>query len=351
MKNLLLSVLCFILSSGFMPVEEGIYQVITAHPHDLERLTPHVNTLKRDGRFWAVTLKKSFPASLRGIVKKIQSHEIEQKSYEPVVLEINPTIIHAIKLVETNLLKSDVEKLSSYKTRIVGSADNKLAINWSEQKLKAMGYKTKQICFEPSKCSVIADKINSNSSEVILVEAHLDSVGKDFAGADDNASGTASLLEMARVLSGISLNSNLRFFITNGEESGLEGAKHYVKQLDSRNELRFIKLVINMDMVGYNSNGVVELETDSPFEGLAKEFVDLAATYTTLKTKVTIGAWGSDHVPFLEKDIPTLLTIEDWSTKTPCYHASCDKPDTVNYLYATEITKLNIAAVLKHDLN
>jgi Zn-dependent M28 family amino/carboxypeptidase len=195
----------------------------------------------------------------------------------------------------------------------------------------------------------MAEKIGSQfPSEVILTEAHFDSVGKIKAGADDNGSGTAALLEMARVLSTQNLKRTVRFFATNGEEVNLLGAEHYVKQLSS-SDLKNFKLVINMDMVGYNANGVVELETDKQFENLANWFAQLTSDYTTLTSKITLGAWGSDHVPFLRKNIPTLLTIEDWSTKTPCYHGSCDKPDTLNYVYAGEITKLNIAAILTKD--
>ena len=109
-------------------------------------------------------------------------------------------------------------------------------------------------------------------------------------------------------------------------------------------------LAINMDMVGYNSNGIVELETDQQYENLAKWFANLAVTYTSLKSKITIGAWGSDHAPFINGGVPTLLTIEDWSTKTPCYHMECDKPSTVNYDYAAEIAKLNLAAIMTKDI-
>ena len=75
----------------------------------------------------------------------------------------------------------------------------------------------------------------------------------------------------------------------------------------------------------------------------------LVSTYTTLTSKITIGAWGSDHVPFLEKKISSILTIEDWSTKTPCYHQACDKPSTLNFDYAFEISKLNTAAMMLKD--
>jgi Zn-dependent M28 family amino/carboxypeptidase len=105
-----------------------------------------------------------------------------------------------------------------------------------------------------------------------------------------------------------------------------------------------------MDMVGWNANGIVELETDAGFEPLAKSFAALATAYTNLKTKITIGAWGSDHIPFLKAGVPAILTIEDWSTKTPCYHAACDRPEGLNYAYATEIGKLNVSAVMSKDV-
>ena len=105
-----------------------------------------------------------------------------------------------------------------------------------------------------------------------------------------------------------------------------------------------------MDMIGYNSNGIVELETDKPWDSLALWFASLTETYTKLKSKITLGAFGSDHVPFLRAGVPTLLTIEYWDTKSPCYHLECDKFNTINFPYVTEITKLNTAAVLTADL-
>jgi Zn-dependent M28 family amino/carboxypeptidase len=210
---------------------------------------------------------------------------------------------------------------------------------------------TKLECYRPEACSVIADKVGSEfPQQVILIMGHFDSVGKDFAGADDNASGVAVMMEMARVLQNYPNKKTIRFFATNGEESGLLGAQHYANLLASSGEIKNLVLAINMDMVGYNANGIVELETDSQYENLATWFASLTAQYTSLKSKITLGAWGSDHVPFIKKNVPTLLTIEDWSTKTPCYHTSCDKPDTLNYTYAGEIGKLNVAATITKDL-
>lgn len=233
----------------------------------------------------------------------------------------------------------------------MGTEDNRKATEQIKNDLASLGLKTQTICYRAEACSVIADKIGSeNPNEIILIMGHLDSVGKDFAGADDNGSGAAVMMEMARVLKTYNNKRTIRFFATNGEESGLLGAEHYANQLQSSGEIKNLVLAINMDMVGYNANGIVELETDAKYEGLANWFANLAAQFTTLKSKITLGAWGSDHVPFINKDVPTLLTIEDWSTKTPCYHAACDKPETLNYQYAAEIGKLNVAATITKDL-
>lgn len=344
MKYLLLA-LALLSSSAFAAQR---YQVISAHPHDLEHINGKVKTVYQNGRLWIVEASE-LSAEAKKILKPISGDE---KSYFPPVLKSrnsNSQVQELTEKVSETFIRETVARLSAYKTRVVGSKDNQKAVDEIEKNFSELGYATSRTCHVASSCSVVAEKVGTVPG-VILVMAHIDSVGKDFAGADDNASGTAVLLEMARVLSTYKNQKTLRFFTTNGEESGLLGAKNYAKELQKSGAIKDIHLAINMDMVGYNSNSVVELETNAPYETLAKWFAELATTYTSLKTKITIGAWGSDHVPFLDAKVPTMLTIENWATKTPCYHLACDKPDTLNYGYATEIGKLNVAAVVVKDL-
>lgn len=349
MKNLILSVFTLIILTGMTRPVGPLYQVISQHPHDMQELAPHIETVSEEGRLWLVRLKGDVPAKVMRHLRLVGDEKVGSRLIDSEKRAPSQKISSVIDDVEIENLKTDVTALSAYKTRAAGTEDNKRAVTWVQDRLNKLGYRTQQICYRTGICSVVADKKGTAETGVLLVLAHLDSVGKDFAGADDNASGTASLLEMARLLANQNLRHDLRFFVTNGEENGLLGAKHYAQLLTSTGEIRQLKLAINMDMVGYNSNGIVELETNAQFEDLANEVAQLVHSHTTLKPKITLGAWGSDHVPFLEKNVPTLLTIEDWSTKTPCYHASCDKPDTLNYEYAGEITKLNVATVLAKD--
>jgi len=349
MKNLIFSALTLLLLTGMTRPVGPLYQVISQHPHDVKELNPFIETVSEEGRLWLVRLKTEAPAEVMKNLRLVGNEKLSSRLVDSEKRTPHASISKTTDLVEIENLKADVVSLSSYKTRAAGTEDNKRAVTWVQERLNTLGYRTQQICYRTGICSVIADQTGTGEPGVLLVLAHLDSVGRDFAGADDNASGTAALLEMARVLAGKNLRHNLRFFVTNGEENGLLGAKHYAQHLATTGEIRLLKLAINMDMVGYNSNGIVELETNAKFEDLANEVAQLVHSHTTLKPKITLGAWGSDHVPFLEKNVPTLLTIEDWSTKTPCYHASCDKPDTLNFEYAGEITKLNIATVLMKD--
>lgn len=331
---------------------QDLYQVMSSHPHDVKEFSPYIQTVKQEGRLWLVHLNGKVPADVMKNFRRTNGQDV--KHYTAPVLKAgfaSPLIKDFISRIDVPSIKSDVETLANYKTRLVGSADNQKATAQIKGIFAELGYVVSEYCYRPGSCSIVADKAGDGSSnDVIMIMGHLDSVGKNFAGADDNASGAAVLMEVARVLKDYGNKKIIRFFATNGEESGLNGAKHYAGVLEDSGEIKRISLAINMDMVGYNSNGIVELETDSQYEELANWFAGLATTYTNLKSKITLGAWGSDHVPFIKGGVPTLLTIEDWSTKTPCYHQECDKPSTLNYEYAGEIAKLNLAAIMSKDV-
>ena len=333
---------------------DDLYQVITAHPHDVNDLKPFIDTVHQSGRLWVVRLRENAPHRLYQFLKTLSGDE---KSFIPqfdTKTHIDSRHDHAVRFfiesVDKENIKKDVENLSGYKTRVSGSKENQLAVLSVLSRLKSFGYDVRELCHAQNLCNIVAEKKGElHAEEVIMVMAHIDSVGGAYAGADDNASGTAVLIEMAKVLKDYSNKKTIRFYVSNSEEQGLIGSSYYAKLLAAENGLKNLSLVINMDMVGYNSDGLVELETEPGFKNLANWYAGVAAQFTQLKTKITLGAWGSDHVPFLKRGVPSILTIENWETKTPCYHASCDTPSTLNYDYAAEIGRLNLAAVILKD--
>jgi acetylornithine deacetylase/succinyl-diaminopimelate desuccinylase-like protein len=125
----------------------------------------------------------------------------------------------------------------------------------------------------------------SPTEEVYFV-AHVDGVGGDaverFPAADDDASGAVDNLELARILSKHSFGRTVVLLFSTGEEQGTLGVESYLAQL-SRQELRSIRYVVDVDMVGYDGNRdrVMELwhGGHSPSLALAEMMSETIRTY------------------------------------------------------------------------
>lgn len=130
----------------------------------------------------------------------------------------------------------------------------------------------------------------------ILVGGHYDSVDGS-PGANDNASGTAVVLDMARSLAKTPLAQQVWFVAFDGEEDGLHGSRAFVREAEPQ-FLSNLKGMLNFDMVGVNSGLQV---SGTP---------TLTALVDTLEPSVSTtnsGNWGSDHVPFAAADVPVLF--------------------------------------------
>jgi Zn-dependent M28 family amino/carboxypeptidase len=108
-----------------------------------------------------------------------------------------------------------------------------------------------------------------------------------------------------------------------------------------------VEAVLNMDMIGYTSDGDLDclLETEPFADFLVWDFSDAAALYTTLRIVVDFSAGGSDHVPYLDSGIPALLTIENDWWQYPHYHRTTDLPQYLTIEMGEEIIKMNVAAM------
>ena len=168
-----------------------------------------------------------------------------------------------------------------------------------------------------SSSNVIAERIGTGAAprDLVLVVAHLDSInisgGAAAAapGADDNASGSAGLLEIARVLKDHEAIHDARYILFGGEEQGLLGSAAYVAALQGADRSR-VRAVVNMDMIA-------SLNTPSPsvlLEGGAAvsqavidDLADAAATYTSLIVQTSLNPHDSDHVSFISAGLPGVL--------------------------------------------
>jgi hypothetical protein len=176
MKNLIL-VTFILMITLTAKAEDKLFQVTTFDPHYVEQFEKYIKTVKKDGRLWLVKVDKKMPYLLRGFFKAVNLDQVG--SYQPMTLKNksgNPFQVMVDEASKQNI-KSTVAQLSSYKSRYAGTEDNRQATIWIENKFKDFGYETKQLCYKPGACSVLAEKKSKTPTEdVILVEAHFDSV-------------------------------------------------------------------------------------------------------------------------------------------------------------------------------
>ena len=121
-----------------------------------------------------------------------------------------------------------------------------------------------------------------NPEEVVIVCAHLDTKSSKrlvyAPGADDNASGCAAVLELARILSKHSFNKTIKFILFSREEEGQNGSMAYVSDIDRSKEQ--IIAALNLDMIAYGSDDEnIDLVTRPKYGWLAKRVHNLAGLY------------------------------------------------------------------------
>jgi hypothetical protein len=131
--------------------------------------------------------------------------------------------------------KELVRGLTEFGDREQGTERNAQAIDWIEQQLRSWGYTTERIHYtyrEEPRSEVYATKIGATvPGEMYIIGAHMDGRGGGEA-ANDDGSGTALVMEIARVLamSDVQSERSIRFALWNNEETGLNGARAYVEQ-------------------------------------------------------------------------------------------------------------------------
>ena len=193
---------------------------------------------------------------------------------------------------------------------------------------------------------------NPRTAQTIVVGAHFDSV--QCPGANDNATGTVSIVEAARILSQPEIAKNLKYnieFVAFGaEEIGLIGSKEYVKSLQDSGRINKIKGMINLDMVGVGNNLVLY---NSP--GAGHEVTDIAKNvadelgYLNASTAQDLHSTSSDHAPFEAVGIPsTFLTyrMSEAGGLDPYYHRKSDTIETISSQFLYNTTDVVVETVL-----
>ena len=238
-------------------------------------------------------------------------------------------------------LKKDVDYLSSdaLEGRKVGSIGNSLAREYICSQLDSLKIEYYIQNFAVDLGNNIVAEIRAEkplyNSEYIVIGAHYDHLGiknnKIYNGADDNASGSAMLIQLARLLNANSdkINRNIILIWFDAEEMGLLGSDHFAYNPMFVDKLSDIKLMINLDMVGWYKNGALEIANVAMLNGWKDIF---SSTQTDLKIKVSKYKKSvftdSDYSSFAKRDIPAITMTT--GTDSP-YHKPEDDAELIDY--------------------
>ena len=176
---------------------------------------------------------------------------------------------------------------------------------------------------------------------VIMITAHFDhlgGMGKDtyFPGANDNASGLALLLNLARYYAAHPAHYSIAFVCFAGEEAGLIGSKYYTEH--PLLPLKQVRFLLNTDLAGTGEEGITVVNASE----FPKEYILLNKVNDEKKLLAKINARGkaanSDHYFFTEKGVPAFFFYTLGGIKA--YHDIYDKAETLPLTEHEDLFKL-----------
>lgn len=189
-----------------------------------------------------------------------------------------------------------------------------------------------------------------------IICGHFDAVSENSMvsapGADDNGTGTATVLTAAEILAQHQFEYSIRYICFAGEEQGLRGSGAYASWAVAQN--LGIVGVLNFDMMGYWEPGVprdLEIETNNASQWLAAAIVNAADLYTHTPYILHVydGAYWSDHAAFWNQGFAAVNHEEAWDWGdpdfNPYYHSTGDLLTHVDSSFTVGNIKVGVAAL------
>lgn len=270
---------------------------------------------------------------------------------------VDPRIAAMVAQVQQANLQADVTSLSAIFTRRTTRAENAQAVGFVTARLQTLPQLTWSTqSFNASYGpNVIAELPGTDlAHEIVMVGAHLDSIagssGTRSPGADDNASGSAAVLEIARIFAGQRFRRTIRFGWWNAEELGLVGSTAYANAAAVRGDA--IVAYVNTDMNAYRASGDgydVDYVTNDSTPSLVALLGQATTTYVAGLgvNSASLSGGTSDHRSFFRAGFPAAFPFEDVPSYSPFIHTSNDTVGSSanDFLLSKLITQSVLAGV------
>jgi len=342
--------------------EEGRYYLVHKTDERLD-LTDYGEILMTDG---SVHLLKMKPDMLEALIR--EKVEISRLMFTPIVRSgqratsfyYNPLVQTIVDQVDPDSVLSVVQRLQDFVTRYsthdsCDAAADYIASKFSDYGCDSVYFQYHTTGHAPNVVGVKTGTLYPDSIYPVIC-GHFDAtsyLSPNIApGADDNASGTASVIEAMRVMRDYQFEYSIRYIAFSGEEFGLYGSYYYASLARSQGDS--ILGVLNADMIAYvnaqpESLEVIAKISNPPCEPFADFIIAAADSYTTLLTRkrMVTSAANSDHHPFWQNGYLAVCNIEDSPLANPYYH---EPGDTIgagynNNAFCTEVVKAQVAAL------
>ena len=267
-------------------------------------------------------------------------------------------------------LREWVERISVPRHFIIEAEQNRATAKWLRQLFEGWGYRVEE---QGPHANIVALP-EPRPAKAILVGAHYDTV-PESPGADDNGSAVAAMLGCAAACAFWRPVLPVMFVAFNREEEHLTGSRDFVSSWLPQSGVR-VDCAHVLEMVGFASDqpGSQKVPTGLPIKipdranflgllanGDSSSTMDFAVKQTrtylpdfpVIGLKVALGLekifpvlGRSDHVPFWKAGVPALMWTDTSEFRNPNYHTHRDLPETLNYAFLVQVTRLLTATVV-----
>jgi len=283
----------------------------------------------------------------------------------PVVTEVNPTIREMLDQVNMDSLEATVQHLQDYQSRIWNSNNAFAASDWIAGRMEALGLEVEQQAFNANTWmgsgqaapNVIGIQRGTLYPDTYVVcGSHFDSFsfeamygGGSAPGADDNATGVASVLESARIMTQYEFEYSIIYCAYGCEEMGLYGSEAYA----SRCQQEGMEIIgyFNNDMNGYLYGDQIHIDCIYPnsVEPIGTYYMNVGEVYyPELPIRhVNFNEGDSDHTSFNNHGYMGIYPFEDYEHYSPYIHTPNDVIGTsvTSFEMGQQYCQMNIACL------
>lgn len=297
-----------------------------------------------------------------GAIRPVRMQPIKPTNFQGsnrlAAIAPNPTIQGMVAQVSQTNLQTDVATMEAFGTRRHNEPGEVNAENWLVGRMQSLGLQTSTFDYDSGADVVIGELTGlTDPSKIVVIGGHYDSVnwqgsaGSPAPGADDDASGTSGVLEIARILVAQGgFDYTIRFCAWSGEEFGLLGSEAYAAMLD--NTGANVIGMVQLDMTAYLAPGdvrSVDFVTNDTDAGLNQFAMDVYAAYVPglVVNSGSFSSGSSDHRSFFNHGFPSTFPFEDINQYSPYIHTANDVSGVSanDFLLAQMITQGALATV------